>query len=313
MGLMTRRGFHIVLLATGMAMSAAPAAAEESASLTYGSVGLRYAIWGEADSNFSTENSPVQTAEFSWSLGGRSFFRARLEQASKKAASAADKVRRYGLDAGFEGLAVSSEFGRIAGVSTPTTGVSYQDVGPYDGRYSQVGLFQSGFTGWGLVYVDSQRPKLWRHSKGGCTTVSTHCYFTDRESQQKLLLAAWRVSTASGGDAFTTTGGGLDINAVWGLGLSRTRPTARAVAGASAATGVALESKPLSGIGYYIDGQFGWAYSMKTRLASMVFATGLYYRTQGSLAEQGGASGLEVWETGGDRDYGPYLRFTAAF
>ena len=196
--------------AAAAVLAAQPAAAaedDEPASTAYGSVGLRYAIWGEAGDNFKTENSTNKTAEFSWSLRKKAFFRARLEQADKRAANAVDKVQRYGFDAMFESFAISTEFGRIAGASTPSADLVYQDIGPYKGPYSQVGLFESdGFYRFGVIAVNMQRPALWRFAEGSCTTVSGHCYFTDRETRQQLYLAALRYGTYWRGEPMTYDG-----------------------------------------------------------------------------------------------------------
>jgi len=289
-------------------------AQEEPTSTAYGSVGLRYANWGEAGGNFKTENSLNKTAEFSWSLRKKAFFRARMEQANKRAANTLDKVERYGFDGMFESFAISTEFGQIAGVSSASAELAYQDVGPYSAPYKQFGLFENeGLVQFGLLLVNMQRPIKWRFAEGSCATVSGHCYFTDRETTQELYLAAMRYGTYWRGEPMTLEGWMPDANAVFGLGLARIKPTARAVAGATAATGIPLESRKLNGVGAYVDGTFGMAYRMKRAWVTGEFALGLYYRMQGSIAEFGGKNGLETWSTGHDTDWGPYLRATLAF
>ncbi len=293
----------------------APAAHGQTAPASYGSLGLRYAIWGEADDNFDTRNSPIQTAEFSWSLGSKAVFRARLEQASKTAAERADKVRRYGLDALFQGFVVATEFGRIGGLSKPSAELTFQDVGVYEGTYSNIGLYQTGFTGWGLIYIDKKRPKLWRHSEGACSTVSSHCYFTDRETEQKLLLVAYRIGDALSGEPIQWQGWGIDINAVWALGLGRSTPSARAVAGASRTSGIAVQSEAVDGLAYYLDAQFGMSYGIKSGLGKLMVTAGLYYRDQGQGPSLGSVKRgqPELWDITGGSDYGPYVRLTASF
>jgi hypothetical protein len=303
------------IVATLASAFAAPPAYAEGTPPSYGSVGLRYAIWGEADDNFETRNSPIQTAEFSWSLGSKSVFRARLEQASKTAADRADKVRRYGLDALFQGLVVSTEFGRIGGISKPSSELTFQDVGVYEGTYSNIGLYQSGFTGWGLIYVDKKRPKLWRHSEGACSTVSTHCYFTDRDTTQELLMVAWRIGDKLSGEPIQWQGWGIDINAVWALGLGRSTPSAKAVAGASRTSGIAVSPKTVNGLAYYIDGQYGVSYGVRSGWGKLMFTAGLYYRDQGQGPSLGSSERgqPELWDITGGSDYGPYFRLTASF
>lgn len=317
---MTPRSKTARLFATTLIAAAAFAgpgsafAQEEDATTAYGSLGLRHANWGEAGDNFKTENSLNTTAEFSWSLRKKAFFRARLEQANKRAADTVDKVERYGLDGMFESFSISTEFGRIAGLSTPSAELAYQDVGPYSAPYRQVGLFESqGDFRFGLLLIDMQRPVLWRFAEGSCATVSGHCYFTDRETKQQLYLAAMRYGTYWRGEPIGYDGWMPDANAVFGLGLSRIQPTARAVAGASAATGIPLEARKLSGLGAYVDGTFGMAYRVKRSWIAGEFALGLYYRLQGSVLEFGGKNGLETWATGHDTDWGPYVRATFGF
>jgi hypothetical protein len=289
-------------------------AADDDESTAYGSVGLRYAIWGEAADNFKTENSTNKTAEFAWSLRKKAFFRARLEQADKRAAQAVDKVERYGFDAMFEAIAISTEFGRIGGVSTPSSELVYQDVGTYTGTYRQVGFFETGgFFRFGLLLVDMERPVLWRFAKGSCATVSGHCYFTDRDTRQQLYLAAVRYGTYWRGEPMAYDGWMPDLNVVFGLGLSRVLPSDRSLAGASAASGITLSNKKLTGMGGYVDGTFGMAYRVKGSWVTGEFAAGLYYRNQSSLLERGGSRGLEMWNAGHESDWGPYLRATLAF
>jgi len=303
-----------VLLAPLMFAPQRAAAQEEPRSTAYGSAGLRYAIWGEADDNFKTENSLVTTAEFSWSLRNKAFFRARLEQANKRAAETADKVERYGFDAMFSGIAISTEYGRIAGASTPSTEKVYQDVGTFSGTYRQLGLFENdGFYRFGLLLVDMQRPVLWRFAEGSCATVSGHCYFTDRETRVQLIMAAVRYGTYWRGEPLTYEGWEPDLNVVFAFGMSRVKPTDRSVAGASAATGIPLENKRLNGLGGYVDGQFGMSYRVNRPWLAGEFAIGVYYRHQDSVAEFGGSRGLETWSTGHERDWGPYIRATFGF
>jgi hypothetical protein len=309
------------LFSTNAALSADES--EEGQSIRLFSLGVRQVHWGDTDESIRYDANLHQTLDFSYNIRDKVYVKAFLSREQESDLKAVDenvnRAQRFGLTLGIGNMLVTTEEGRITGVSENTPTLAYADAGPFDGPYRSYGLFWNaeGKPHVGVMYIDYQKPTLFRYAEGGCPTVSSHCYFTDRAADQRMFLLAFRWSMLEDifglhkkhSDEKVAFDTGVYVDAVYGVGYGTIKPSGSAVQGVSNATGIPLMGSTVEGMAFYSIGEYGYYWNVGTRGISGGIGVGLYFRLQG-IASFGSVEGLQTWDAGptSGYDYGPFAK-----
>jgi hypothetical protein len=280
------------------------------------SVGIRQAFWASEDDSIHYDANFHRLVDFSYTLKDRFFISVFLSQNQQSDLKKIDKVEqiadRLGLNIGFKKLSVTTELGRISGHTNPTSKLAYSDTGEFAGKYQLYGVFYNpDEIGWkfGGLYIERDKPELFRYAEGSCKTVSTHCYFTDRKVHETMALVAAHFDNGPESGFLSSFESGYTnypyIAETIGIGYGRVMPSIETVKGVSAATGVPLDRKPIQGIALYSIGEIGWLWCYKTKTITGFTALGAYLRFNSTIpisSSQGLGTFNEAY------DYGPFLK-----